>query len=75
MKEKSDIINKNFSSSSFDDQEFKRLWIETHQHRPNFIKQHTTADILKEYPLYSNPTMVSKRFYLSFFKIIILDFR
>ena len=75
MKEKSDIINKNFSNSSFDDQEFKSLWIKTHQHRQNFIKQHTTADILKEYPIYSNPTMVSRIFYLSFFKIIILDFR
>ncbi|CAF3990124.1 unnamed protein product [Rotaria sp. Silwood1] len=58
MKAKSDIINKNFSNCSFDDQAFKRLWIETHEHRQNFIKQHTTADILQEYPVYSNPTMI-----------------
>lgn len=70
MKAKSDIINKNLPNGSFQDQAFKRLWIETYEHRQNFIKQHTTADILEEFPVYSNPTMVSiSFFYISAFEL------
>ncbi len=58
MKAKVEIINKNFLNNSFDHQTLKRLWVETHEYRQNFIKQHTTADIIEQFPVYSNASMV-----------------
>lgn len=58
IKSKVEIINKNFSNNSFDGQTLKRLWAETYEYRQRFIKQHTTADIMEEFPVFSNPSMV-----------------
>ncbi|CAF4558297.1 unnamed protein product, partial [Rotaria magnacalcarata] len=58
MKAKAEIINKNFLNNSFDDENFKQLWAETHEYRQSFIKQHTTADIMEQFSVYSNPSMV-----------------
>ncbi|CAF3919387.1 unnamed protein product [Rotaria magnacalcarata] len=58
MKAKAEIINKNFLNNSFDDEVFKQLWAETHEYRQSFIKQHTTADIMEQFSVYSNPSMV-----------------
>ncbi|CAF4508522.1 unnamed protein product, partial [Rotaria magnacalcarata] len=57
MKAKAEIINKNFLNNSFDDEVFKQLWAETHEYRQRFIKQHTTADIMEQFSVYSNPSM------------------
>jgi hypothetical protein len=58
MKAKAELINENFLNNSFDDQTLKRLWAETHEYRQSFIKQHTTADIIKQFPVYSSVSMV-----------------
>jgi hypothetical protein len=58
MKSKVEIINKNFLNNSFDDQTLKRLWTETYEYRQSFIKQHTTSDIMEQFPVYSNASMV-----------------
>ncbi|CAF4618639.1 unnamed protein product, partial [Rotaria sp. Silwood2] len=51
MKAKTEIINKNFLNNSFDDQIYKQLWTETHAYRQSFIKQHTTTDIMEQFPV------------------------
>ena len=58
MKAKVEIINKNFLNNSFDDQVLKHLWAETHEYRQSFIKRHTTTDIMEQFFVYSNPSMV-----------------
>ncbi|CAF3991517.1 unnamed protein product [Rotaria sordida] len=55
---KAKIIRKDFQNSSFDDPHFERLWFETYEYRKNFIKQNTVEDILKQFPAYSNPSMI-----------------
>ncbi len=70
MEAKVEIINKNFLNNSFDDQTLKRLWTETHEYRQSFIKQHTTADIIEQFPAYSNPSMVIINF--NIFVVILL---
>ena len=62
MEAKVVIINNHFSNGSFNDQTFKQLWSETFEYRQNFIKQHTTADIMQQFPVYSNASMVSINF-------------
>ncbi|CAF4753569.1 unnamed protein product, partial [Rotaria socialis] len=58
MKEKTDIIKRNFQNESFNNENFKRLWLETLNYRLAFIKNNTTVDILKEFSIYSNPSMI-----------------
>jgi hypothetical protein len=59
MKAKIELINEKCLNNLFDDQTLKRLWIETHEYRQSFIKQNTTADIIKQFPAYSNASMVT----------------
>ena len=58
MEEKIEIMKTNFQNGSLEDKNFKRLWLETLDYRLDFIKNNTTVDILKEFSMYSNPTMV-----------------
>ena len=58
MEEKIEIMKTNFQNGSLEDENFKRLWLETLDYRLDFIKNNTTVDILKEFSMYSNPTMV-----------------
>ena len=58
IKEKVDIINKNFLNKSFEERTFKQLWNETYEYRQAYMKQHTTADIMEQFPIYSNPSLV-----------------
>ncbi|CAF2034026.1 unnamed protein product [Rotaria magnacalcarata] len=55
--EKIEIIKRNFQNGSLEDENFKQLWLETLDYRLDFIKNNTTADILKEFSMYSNPIM------------------
>ncbi|CAF1518202.1 unnamed protein product [Rotaria magnacalcarata] len=56
--EKIEIIKRNFQNGSLEDENFKQLWLETLDYRLDFIKNNTTADILKEFSMYSNPIMI-----------------
>ena len=58
MEEKIEIMKTNFQNGTLEDENFKRLWLETLDYRLDFIKNNTTVDILKEFSMYSNPTMV-----------------
>ena len=58
LEKKAEIISKDFQNSSFDDLHFERLWFETYEYRKKFIKQNTVEDILKQFPAYSNSSMV-----------------
>lgn len=58
MKANVELLNKKFLNNSFNDQTFKNLWVETYDYRQNFIKQHTTSDIMEQFPVYSNAGIV-----------------
>ncbi|CAF4061121.1 unnamed protein product, partial [Rotaria magnacalcarata] len=55
MEEKTEIIKTDYQNNSFNDPDFKRLWFNTYEYRKDFIKENTTADIMKQFPAYTNP--------------------
>ncbi|CAF4346441.1 unnamed protein product [Rotaria socialis] len=55
MEEKTEIIKTDYQNNSFNDPDFKRLWFDTYEYRKDFIKENTTADIMKQFPAYTNP--------------------
>jgi hypothetical protein len=58
MEKKAETIKTSFQNNSFDDQGTEQLWTQTYEYRQSFIKQNTTADIIEQFPLYSNPMMI-----------------
>ncbi|CAF3332358.1 unnamed protein product [Rotaria sp. Silwood2] len=55
MEEKTETIKTDYQNNAFNDPEFKRLWFDTYEYRKDYIKQNTTADIMKQFPAYTNP--------------------
>lgn len=71
MEEKAEVMKRDFPNGLSDDQHFKQLWLETLNYRLTFIKNNTTIDILKEFPAYSNPSIV----YICIIKVLsVTDF-
>ncbi|CAF4049719.1 unnamed protein product [Adineta steineri] len=58
MAAKSEIIKEDFQNSSFDYENLKQLWLETYEYRQSFINQNSIADVMEQFPAYSNPLMV-----------------
>ena len=60
IEEKVETIKADLQSKSIDDPHVQRLWAETFNYRQNFIKENTTVNIMEQFPVYSNPSMVKK---------------
>ncbi|CAF4108891.1 unnamed protein product [Adineta steineri] len=58
MAAKSETIKEDFQNSSFDYENLKQLWLETYEYRQSFINQNSIADVMEQFPAYSNPLMV-----------------
>lgn len=58
MVAKSETIKEDFQNSSFDHENLKQLWLETYEYRQSFINQNSIADVMEQFPAYSNPLMV-----------------
>ncbi|CAF3338490.1 unnamed protein product [Rotaria sp. Silwood2] len=58
IEEKVETIKTDLQNKSIDDPHIQRLWIETFDYRQNFIKQNTTVNIMGQFPVYSNPSMI-----------------
>lgn len=58
VEEKTEIIKTDYLNNSFNDPDFKRLSLDTYEYRKHFIKENTTADIMKQFPAYTNPFTV-----------------
>jgi len=61
IEEKVETIKTDLQNKSIDDPHIQRLWVETFDYRQNFIKQNTTVNIMEQFPVYSNPSMVRKK--------------
>ncbi|CAF4515024.1 unnamed protein product, partial [Rotaria magnacalcarata] len=74
MEEKTEIIKTDYQNNSFNDPDFKRLWFNTYEYRKDFIKKNTTADIMKQFPAYTNPFTVENSSSPFSSRLSVLDF-
>ena len=74
MEEKTEIIKTDYQNNSFNDPDFKRLWFDTYEYRKDFIKENTTADIMKQFPAYTNPFTVENSLSPFSSRLSVLDF-
>ncbi|CAF1560249.1 unnamed protein product [Adineta steineri] len=58
MAAKSETIKEDFQNSSFDYENLKQLWLETYEYRQSTINQNSIADVMEQFPAYSNLLMV-----------------
>ncbi|CAF1390962.1 unnamed protein product [Rotaria sordida] len=58
MEEKAETLKTIFQNKSIDDQHYQHLWLETFDYRQNFIKQNITTDLMEQFPVYSNSSMI-----------------
>ncbi|CAF3722614.1 unnamed protein product [Rotaria socialis] len=74
MEEKTEIIKTDYQNNSFNDPDFKRLWFDNYEYRKDFIKENTTADIMKQFPAYTNPFTVENSSSPFSSRLSVLDF-
>ncbi|CAF0981472.1 unnamed protein product [Rotaria sordida] len=58
LEEKAETLKTIFQNKSIDDQHYQHLWLETFDYRQNFIKQNITTDLMEQFPVYSNSSMI-----------------
>lgn len=61
IEEKVETIKADLQNKSIDDPHVQRLWAETFNYRQNFIKENTTVNIMEQFSVYSNPSMVKEK--------------